>query len=108
MYSRPGKSTSIAFELDRQVAVGNGQLKTLRVYNQGAGVVYLQFHDRATPAAAHAVPSSASIPIAPGSYYESDTPFDFLAGLYLCGSLSPGENILIGDYDLWITAEYLH
>jgi hypothetical protein len=88
-----------------QVATKSGNLKSIRVHNKSASTIYLQYFDSASTAAEGAVPSACPIPIVAGGYYESDSRFDFVSGLYACGSSTAATKTIIVADDLWITAQ---
>lgn len=79
------------------------RLRTIRVTNTAAGTRYLQLHDSTAVPADGAVPL-VSIPLAAGAYYESDTPRDFINGLYACASTTQATKTLsAADFILDIT-----
>lgn len=108
MYSRPKKTDSAGYTNQLQIATGNGTLKSLFVHNQGANLVYLCFFDSATGGHDAQPAHWAPVPLPGGAYFESDTPREFKAGLFLCGSSTNATVNTIGGSDLWITAEYVY
>jgi hypothetical protein len=106
MYSRQTKTDTAGYVKAAQVATVSGSLATLRAHNNGSSTVYLQFHDLATTASEGAVSAAAPIPLPSGTYFESDTPFHFRSGLYICASTTAATKTLIPGNDVRITAEY--
>ncbi len=106
MYSRQAKTDTAGYAKAAQVATVNGSLATLRVHNNGAATVYLQFHEAVAAPNDGAVPAAAPIPLPAGTYFESDTPFDFRSGFYVCASSTAATKTLIATNDVRITAEY--
>jgi|GEM_PF-2410025 len=106
-YSRPGRADTGGYAKSQVVRAGNGLLKTLRVHNLGgSGDLYVQLFDATALPANGTAPSTAPVPVKAGQYYESDTPFRFLAGLVVAASSTPATKTLISGNDVWITAEY--
>ena len=93
------------YEHGFEITTGPGNLRTLRAHNKGASTIYLLLFDIAGFPASGAAPSSAPIPIPAGTYYESDTRFDFKLGLFIMGSTTAAIYTAAAD-DLWVSAQY--
>jgi hypothetical protein len=105
-YSRPGRADTGAYAKSQVVHAGNGKLKTLRAHNNGSGDIFLQLFDAAALPANGVAPSTAPVPVKAGQYYESDTPFNFFAGLVVVASTTAATKTLVSGNDVWITAEF--
>ena len=97
-------SATSGFEKFTALVVGNGNLLALRVTSKAAADVYIQFHDTATALTGSEVPK-VSIPLAAGGYYETDTRFDFIAGLVIAASSTQATYTAIGSNDVLINAQ---
>lgn len=102
--SRPQKANNAgtaALVKELQALASEGQLRSLRVFNNGASACFMQLHDVATTPAEGTVPLM-TFPLEAGAYYESDTPLDVANGLYVCGSSTAATKTLIATADLLI------
>lgn len=88
-----------------QATGSKGILLRLRAKNVSAGTIYLQLHDAETAPANGAVPDCPSVPLAPGAYYESTTPFTGENGIYICASSTEFVKTLVAADDVTISAE---
>lgn len=81
-----------------------GQLRSLFVYNNSAGTRYIQLHNATALPANGATPLYPPIPLAPGDYYDSDTPRDFTTGIVIAVSSTPATLTVAVANDCFITA----
>jgi len=108
MYFRRKKADTAGYDYQLQVATGNGTLQSLLVFNRSPDLVFLCLFDSAVAVPWGHSAHWAPIPLPAGAYYESDTPRDFHAGLYLCASFGSDPLDTNPNPNLWITAEYVY
>jgi hypothetical protein len=67
-----------------QLLERGGNVTSVALHNRSGAAVFLQFFDQTTQPVDTAVPHRVSVPVAAGSYYESDTERGFANGCWLC------------------------
>lgn len=87
------------------VSAGYGNLRALRAKSKSSSAAWLHVFDVAATPSNGDVPALPPIPLAAGGYYESDTRFDFVNGLYIAASSTEATFTAIAGTDFFISAQ---